>query len=58
MSLASDLLHPFSNLEDAVKAIVLQSLVQEYGSFAHTLCANSLHDASVAAKAGLRKRRA
>jgi hypothetical protein len=45
MSLASDLLHPFSKLEDAVKAIVLQSLVQEYGSFAHTLCANSLHDA-------------
>jgi hypothetical protein len=37
MSLASDLLHPFSKLEDAVKATVLQSLVQEYGSFAHTL---------------------
>jgi hypothetical protein len=53
MSLSSELIHPFQKVEDIVKAIVPDSLVQKYGAYAHTIGANLMHDASVAAKAGV-----
>ena len=52
MSLFSDLLYPFRKVEDAVAAIVPASLISQYGSYAHTIAANIVHDAEVAVKAG------
>ena len=53
MSLLSDLLAPFEKVKDAVAALVPSSLMEQYGSYAHTIVANLVHDAEVAVKAGV-----